>query len=80
MEAKNPYRSNEFCWNWQDNLIATSMGDAYEVGKHAGIREVVDWIKEMADIEKVGESPNLIGFTMLSEDWQSKLKEWGIIE
>ena len=48
-------------------------------GKRAGRREVVEWINEMADIENFKDAPKLIGFTILSEDWQAKLKEWGII-
>ena len=76
MEAKdtvNPYRTNEFCVNWQDNLITTSMGDAYEVGKRVGIREVVEWIR------RANHSGDFY-YSFDQAELQAKLKEWGIKE
>ena len=49
-----------------------------EISFKAGIKEVVDWIQEMEEIETFTNAPKLIGFTMLLEDWQAKLKEWGV--
>ena len=49
-----------------------------EISFKAGMKEVVEWIEDMADIESFEDAPKLIGFTMLSEDLQAKLKEGGI--
>jgi len=50
-------------------------GTIYLEGKQAGIKEVVEFIQERLQRYKV--APKLLGFTMLSEDWESALKEWG---
>ena len=62
--------------------------DEYEVGKQAGRKEVTEWIekrmsKEMP-ISSVYDDPGFIftyGYEIRSaskEEWQAKLKEWGI--
>jgi len=48
----------------------------YETGAEAGRTEVVNWVKDRLQKYKV--APKLLGFTMLYEDWQAKLKEWGL--
>jgi len=42
----------------------------------AGIKLVVEWIEERLERYKV--APKLIGFTMLSEEWQDFKKECGL--
>ena len=44
----------------------------YEAGKQAGIKEVVDWLKEHNSFAHIA-----IVFVPTSE-WQAKLKEWGL--
>lgn len=65
MEAKNPYRSNEFCHNWQSNLLATSMGDAYEAGKQAMAKEIIEFV-----------NGNISMNYNTYQKWQAKCKEW----
>ena len=63
-----------------ESQIETERETQADISFKAGIEEVVDWIKEMANIENFKDAPKLIGFTMLSEDLQSQLKKWGISE
>jgi len=51
---------------------------SFLVGERVGMKEVVDWIKEMSDFETFKDAPKLIGFTMLSKDLKKQLKKWGI--
>ena len=71
MEAENPYRTNEFCVNWQDNLLATSMGDAFEVGKQEGRRDVVEWMDSHCDLGHCKPED-------VKREWLSQCKEWGL--
>lgn len=48
-----------------------------EISFPAGIKEVVEWIKQYSLVDPT--DPTLYkSFRMEWEDWQAKLKEWGI--
>ena len=51
--------------------IATAQA---EISFKAGIREVVEWIEEDLNFDSFGGSR----LDKLREEWQAKLKEWGI--
>jgi len=63
-----------------------TVGDEYEVGfaegKKAGIKEVVDWIEGL--IRECGAEMTADGLKgtfkpiIFREDWQAKLRDWGI--
>ena len=46
---------------------------AWEEGKQAGIKEIVEWIEGNKGFYEGDDA-----FTILDFQWQSKLKEWGI--
>ncbi len=47
----------------------------FENGKHAGIKEVVDWIQDNYQLDVLFRVPI---FSINKEDWNNKLREWGI--
>ncbi len=53
----------------------------YELGKQAGIKEVVEWLshKELEVITwTIPEYRKVFEDLQINTEWQSKLKEWGI--
>jgi len=59
-----------------NTVVATQQ---YDEGKKAGIKEVVECIKEIARADKKLPILNVDGIdytVLLCEDWQAKLKEW----
>ena len=48
-----------------------------ELSFKAGIREVVDWIESVRPVRKLPEG-NMEHYAVSMEQWQAKLKEWGI--
>ena len=59
MEAKDI----EFVGTW----------DAYEKGRKAGIKEVVDWMESK---ESVARADKDYRFAIYRDDWEVKLKDW----
>ena len=52
--------------------------DAYNEGKSAGIKEVVDWIRDnFYGIGEIGGKP-FEGVLIFPDEWQAKLKEWDV--
>ena len=49
----------------------------FDVGKKAGIRKVVEWIRENISVD-TSDGGILISGYAAGEKWQAKLKEWGI--
>ena len=45
-------------------------------GRKLGRKEVAEWLLDRLERYKV--APKLIGFTMLSEEWQEQLKKWEV--
>lgn len=57
---------------------AISYLESYQDGKKAGIKEVVDWCKGHRYLEG-GDESNFMPYWWVEEDeWQAKLKEWGV--
>lgn len=57
--------------------LSASEMQVYEAGKRAGIREVVEWIgghKQSTCMDC------LCAYDFRTEEWQAKLKEWGLGE
>jgi len=69
--------------NMEKGVVASPRGhdadsyvQGYLDGKQAGIKEAVDWLKEYNKYRRFGfEDGTLL---IYKEDWQSRLKEWGI--
>ena len=68
----NPYRTKKR----PNNVYAT----VFEKGRQAGIKEVVDWIKEYSCLERCDLDTEAY-FTAYrwigEEEWKDQLKEWG---
>ena len=63
----------------EDTLISISTAvdlenNAYKIGRQAGIREVVEWMKEVQVMELMSYNFQCI----LKPSLNKKLKEWGI--
>jgi len=59
----------------------TGFLDGAKVGRKAGIREVVEWVKDNADLEHGDRDVGLCFEDYLHFEyakWQAQLKEWGI--
>ncbi len=59
------------------------LNEAFEKGKQVGIKEVVEWMethKTLNFIDPFGHTPRLERWvsSVNSDDWQAKLKEWGV--
>jgi len=81
MEAKDTFEL-KLTWcrkhrNWWITNCPDCMVDSNEENiKQAGRKEVVEFMLDRLERFKI--APKLIGFTMLSEDWEEQLKEWNI--
>ena len=62
------------CYKCGMPLSQTSQKEIYELGEKAGIREVVEWIKASGDTSLYSQNGEY------TDEWQAKLKEWGINE
>ncbi len=52
--------------------------DAFDAGKQAGMKEVVDSLDwESTPLQTMSGSP-IMRLEISEEDWQGKLKEWGL--
>ena len=59
----------------QEDVCTVSVSDIYEKGELAGIKKVVDWIQGH---EKSTCMDCLCAYDFREDEWQAKLKEWGI--
>jgi len=57
-------------------MVADAEGwcDGFDKGKKAGIKEVVRWI----GLHRTETTREFVGFIIGRDNWQAKLKEWGI--
>lgn len=71
--AQEVARQKEFGYepSWEDFVIA---------GQQAGIREVVDYLGLIKTISLEGDGYVAHRFVAEKEEWQAKLKEWGITD
>ena len=58
---------------WVDALIS----EQAEISFKAGIKEVVDWVQLVPPETKLPEG-NMPHYVISIEQWQAKLKEWGL--
>jgi len=52
--------------------------EGYLEGKQEGIREVVEWIKNNSEEWERPSTHKIVGVEIKYDNWQAKLKEWGI--
>ena len=68
----------------KDNEIREALDDAryagYLLGKQVGIREVVEWIKQVSGFDRfTATNGNKYEVrTILEETWETQLKEWEV--
>ncbi len=61
-------------WEYIVSVIAKAQA---EISFNAGIREVVNWIEIVPPVTELSEG-NMKHYVISIEQWQNKLKEWGI--
>lgn len=74
MEAKDTILgvAQDAIWDFEKFKL-----DQAEVSFRAGIKEVVEWIKEHSNDD---DEYNIGGKVFFLNDWQAQLKEWGLQE
>ena len=74
MKAKEGHEAISYLEGYQEGEkvgLEVKCLETYELGYREGIRKVVDWISEtFCEREAI--------YLIYPEDWQAKLKEWGI--
>jgi len=50
---------------------------SFPIGEKAGIKEVVEWIKSHSSLEQGKDEEGRLSW-FVRDEWQAKLKEWGI--
>lgn len=80
MEAKDTVMSPEEISANSYELTPTRFAQAQaEISFRAGMREVVDsLIKDFDYCDSAGDNFTGIGYFISTDEWQAKLKEWGI--
>ena len=76
MEAKIQEAINKLPVIQKAHIYEPKIEDVAESSFKAGIREVVEWL----GLHQSETTRQFVGFTICTENWQAKLKEWGIVE
>ena len=87
MEARYEHKTEEFGASFDTGyrVITQCVADcpscAFEVGRQEGKKEVVEWVEQQSQVEHC--DPDVMRYFreyrwVDEEEWQARLKEWGI--